>query len=72
MEYLEINKAFVIGEQGLVDQLESSGIKCIGGPQITKINIEPEEYENYELDPEVGAVIVGHDSDIHYRKFSLA
>ncbi len=67
-----MKKVFVLGEQGLCDQLEMEGIQTIGGPEITKLDMEPEEYENYVLDEDVGAVVVGYDQNIHYRKIALA
>ena len=71
-KYPEVKKVFVIGEQGCVDQLTQSGIEWIGGEEDPQIYMTGEEYENYKLDPEVGAVIVGFDRKLNYRKISLA
>ena len=60
--YPDIKKVYVIGERGLMDQLELEGIKCIGGADETEVSMTPEEYENYKLDEEVGAVVVGYIS----------
>lgn len=68
----EIKKVYVVGEQGLVDVLEEQGIKCIGGEAETEISITAQEYEEYKLDEEVGAVVVGYDMNLHYRKISIA
>ncbi|CAI2377378.1 unnamed protein product [Moneuplotes crassus] len=70
-EYPEIKKVFVLGEKGLCDQLEEEGIQTVG-LDITEISIEPEEYENYELDEDIQAVVVGYDQNINYRKLSIA
>jgi 4-nitrophenyl phosphatase len=62
----------VIGEQGLVDQLAEFGIESEGGPMEKNITMTPQEYEEYELDPELKAVICGFDMDVSYRKTSIA
>lgn len=71
-EHPDIKKVYVIGEQGLVDQLQEKGIECVGGPAETEITMTPEEYENYELDEDIGAVVVGYDLNMHYRKTCIA
>ena len=62
----------MVGEQGLVDVLEQEGIKWIGGEKETETSISPQEYEEYKIDEEVGAVVVGYDMNLNYRKISIA
>lgn len=63
LQHPEIKKVYVIGERGLMEQLEAfdngSGefLKTIGGPEETETTMTHTENENYELDPEVGAVV---------------
>lgn len=71
-EYPEIKKVFAIGEQGLVDQLAMCGIQAVGGQESKEIAMTPDEYNSYELDPDVGAVVVGYDADCNYRKIWIA
>lgn len=66
-------KAYVVGEEGLVEELDLAGIRCVGGPEHRGERVDwlaPEP--RVELDPEVGAVVVGIDRYINYFKLQYA
>ena len=65
-------KAYVIGHQGLCDELELIGISCIGGPNDNDKKPEFNQGKSMEHDPEVGAVVVGFDANINYYKIQYA
>ncbi|EFJ52521.1 hypothetical protein VOLCADRAFT_72753 [Volvox carteri f. nagariensis] len=66
-------KAYVVGEQGLVDELSKAGITCVGGPEHAGKEIDWSNPEPHmEVDPEVGAVVVGLDRYINYYKLQYA
>ncbi|KAJ2944394.1 hypothetical protein O0L34_g18404 [Tuta absoluta] len=64
-------KVYLIGSNGIADELKAVGITSLGlGPDNVK-----EDFKNLqptELDPEVGAVIVGFDQHVSYPKFMKA
>jgi 4-nitrophenyl phosphatase len=63
--------AYVVGEAGITRELDALGISWIGGPD-HKENMTVQELEHIELDPRIGAVIVGLDTNINYRKIAYA
>ncbi|GLC59733.1 hypothetical protein PLESTB_001527700 [Pleodorina starrii] len=66
-------KAYVVGEQGLVDELTAAGIACVGGPEHAGKEVDWSNPEPHmEVDPEVGAVVVGLDRNINYFKLQYA
>uniref|UniRef100_A0A914VFB8 Phosphoglycolate phosphatase n=1 Tax=Plectus sambesii TaxID=2011161 RepID=A0A914VFB8_9BILA len=66
-------KVYVIGYQGLKDELGLSGFQYIGdGPDHFENYSETEFLYDVPLDPEVGAVIVGYDSHFNYVKLMKA
>jgi len=71
-EHPDIKKVYFIGEQGIIDAFSSFGIEAVGGPNEKEITMTSTEYEHYELDPEIGAVVVGYDTDVSYRKVCIA
>ncbi|XP_072947362.1 glycerol-3-phosphate phosphatase [Epargyreus clarus] len=64
-------KVYLIGSNGIGDELKAVGIRHIGiGPD----NVKP-DFKNMkpsDLDPEVGAVVVGYDEHVSYPKFMKA
>jgi 4-nitrophenyl phosphatase len=69
-------KVFVMGEGGIEAELESCGVKYIGGSDPTlRRAMQPEDYTNIAngnmLDPDVGLVLCGLDHEINYLKLSL-
>ncbi|KAG1674279.1 hypothetical protein FOA52_013468 [Chlamydomonas sp. UWO 241] len=65
-------KVYVIGEEGILQELDLKGIKHLGGPtDATKtVKLAPGEFQDH--DSEVGAVIIGFDRYINYYKIQYA
>jgi len=65
-------KVYVIGMQGILDELELHNIPYIGGPTDAdkKVSFPPDSAMEYDRD--VGAVVVGYDADINYYKIQYA
>lgn len=72
--YLKVNdfprekKVYVIGEEGILEELEQAGFTALGGPADGKKNIELKSDCLFEHDKNVGAVIVGLDQYINFYK----
>ena len=68
---------FVLGETGIESELDTEGIRHIGGtdPALHR-NMEAEDFDSIAtgaaLDPSVGVVLCGLDFHINYLKLSLA
>ena len=60
--------AYVIGEQGIYDELEAVGIKCHGMEDNTQTDIACLK----DMDPNIGTVVVGLDKNVNYVKLSRA
>ena len=59
--------------KSLRTQLESVGIEVIGAEEtLIKEDMNPEEYEAFEVDPDVGAVICGIDMSFTMAKLQIA
>jgi len=65
-------KVYVIGEEGIQQELDLKGIQHIGGPSDgdKKVRLGPGEF--MEHDKDVGAVVVGFDRNINYYKIQYA
>ena len=61
-------KVYVIGEDGILKELELAGFQYLGGPEDggKKIELKPGFY--MEHDKDVGAVVVGFDRYVNYYK----
>ncbi len=71
----EVRKAFVIGSQGLVDELALVGIASVGGADpayATKVFTSEADFFAAQADPDVGAVVCGWDLSFNYAKLCLA
>lgn len=65
-------KAYVIGSEGILKELETEGIKHSGiGPDIMDGD-EVELVKNFKPDPEIGAVVVGFDKYFSFPKLVKA
>ncbi|KAH8380519.1 hypothetical protein KR009_011173, partial [Drosophila setifemur] len=66
-------KAYVIGGQGIVDELKLVGIESLplDPPTLTKLS-RSKPGEEIILDPHVGAVVVGMDKDFNANKLAKA
>jgi phosphoglycolate phosphatase len=65
-------KVYVIGEVGIGDELDLIGVPHIGGPSHADMAPDMGPGGRLEVDPEVGAVIVGFDRTINYYKIQYA
>ncbi|KAF9348771.1 hypothetical protein BGX34_002249 [Mortierella sp. NVP85] len=65
-------KVFVIGESGIVDELNDVGIQCKGHSEDNDAIMGHADFETIEDDPSIGAVVCGFDININYRKLAKA
>ncbi|XP_043690285.1 phosphoglycolate phosphatase 2-like [Telopea speciosissima] len=61
-------KVYVIGEEGLLEELELAGFTALGGPEDGNKRVVLESNFLFEHDKSVGAVVVGLDHYINYYK----
>jgi 4-nitrophenyl phosphatase/phosphoglycolate phosphatase len=65
-------KAFVIGAAGIEEELALAGIPFVSGSQFNGMTIQFGPGVKLEHDRDIGAVIVGVDTDINYYKIQYA
>ncbi|KAK9832335.1 hypothetical protein WJX74_006874 [Apatococcus lobatus] len=65
-------KVYVIGDVGILEELDLKGYQYIGGPADNDKKIELSPGYALEHDHDVQAVIVGHDRNINYYKIQYA
>ncbi|KAM5588957.1 phosphoglycolate phosphatase 2 [Rosa sericea] len=61
-------KVYVIGEQGILEELQLAGFTALGGPEDGKKTVQLKSNCLFEHDKSVGAVVVGLDQYINYYK----
>ncbi|KAI9006238.1 HAD-like domain-containing protein [Phycomyces nitens] len=61
-------KVYIIGMAGIQHELEAMDIRCCGGEADNGVF----ENEIVQNDPEVGAVVVGLDTQVNYKKYNKA
>ncbi|KAK6932884.1 hypothetical protein RJ641_002508 [Dillenia turbinata] len=61
-------KVYVIGEEGILDEMQLAGFTALGGPEDGKKHVELKSNNLFEHDKSVGAVVVGLDQYINYYK----
>ncbi|KAK8629887.1 hypothetical protein V6N13_078706 [Hibiscus sabdariffa] len=72
--YLKVNqfppqkKVYVIGGEGIVQELQLAGFTALGGPEDVEKRAQWKSNCLFEHDKDVGAVVVGLDPDINYYK----
>ncbi|XP_065853585.1 phosphoglycolate phosphatase 2-like isoform X2 [Euphorbia lathyris] len=72
--YLKVNdfptekKVYVIGGEGILEELDLAGYTGLGGPEDGKKHVELKSDSLFEHDKSVGAVVVGLDRYINYYK----
>ncbi|KAL1559974.1 Phosphoglycolate phosphatase 2 [Salvia divinorum] len=72
--YLKVNKfpkekkVYVIGEEGILEELELAGFTPLGGPEDGKKTANMKRNSFFEHDKNVGAVVVGLDQYINFYK----
>lgn len=75
MKHPEISKVRIVGSEALKEELESIGLKTTGCQDLEEFKdttITIDTFNNYKLDEDVGAVLVGLDQDYTYTKLCLA
>jgi 4-nitrophenyl phosphatase/phosphoglycolate phosphatase len=65
-------KVYVVGEVGVCDELQMAGIEYIGGPTHNDEKVDLSLNEGMQIDPLVGAVVAGLDTQINYHKIQYA
>ncbi|KAL5497862.1 hypothetical protein ACEPAH_2793 [Sanghuangporus vaninii] len=65
-------KVFVIGMEGLEEELREEGISFVGGTTPEDNTLAPFNPTSYTPDPSIGAVVCGLDTAINYTKLSKA
>ncbi|GFR41253.1 hypothetical protein Agub_g1928 [Astrephomene gubernaculifera] len=65
-------KVYVVGEAGILEELQLKGIHHLGGPADADKRVTLRSGEFMEHDAEVGAVVVGFDRHINYYKIQYA
>ncbi|XP_039141593.1 LOW QUALITY PROTEIN: phosphoglycolate phosphatase 2-like [Dioscorea cayenensis subsp. rotundata] len=65
-------KVYVIGEEGIVEEMELAGFTCLGGPEDRDKSVQLKSNSMVEHDKSVGAVVVGLDLHVNYYKFHYA
>lgn len=67
-KFPEEKKVYVIGEEGILEELELAGFTGLGGPEDGKKTVQLKPNSLFEHDKSVGAVVVGLDQYINYYK----
>ncbi|KAG2442871.1 hypothetical protein HXX76_002950 [Chlamydomonas incerta] len=65
-------KVYVIGETGILEELDLKGIRHVGGPADADKKVTLKSGEFMEHDHDVGAVVVGFDRYVNYYKIQYA
>lgn len=65
-------KVYVIGMAGLEEELREEGIAHLGGSDLADCTLAPFSLSDFTLDPDVGAVVCGLDTQVTYTKYSKA
>jgi phosphoglycolate/pyridoxal phosphate phosphatase family enzyme len=65
-------KVYVIGQEGICEELAMAGIPFLGGPADVGKTVPATPQHDFEYDHDVGAVVVGFDFGINYYKIQYA
>lgn len=65
-------KVYIIGEVGIPEELDLLGIPYLGGPDDNGKQPDMGPGGTLEIDPDVGAVVVGFDRNVNYYKIQYA
>ncbi|RAL41936.1 hypothetical protein DM860_009118 [Cuscuta australis] len=68
IDFPKDKKVYVIGEEGILKELELAGFQYLGGPGDSEKKIELRPGYMMEHDENVGAVVVGFDRHFNYYK----
>ncbi|KAL0340831.1 UNVERIFIED_CONTAM: Phosphoglycolate phosphatase 1A, chloroplastic [Sesamum radiatum] len=72
IDFPKDKKVYVVGEEGILKELELAGIQYLGGPEDGEKKIELKPGFMMEHDENVGAVVVGFDRYFNYYKIQYA
>ncbi|KAL3323665.1 hypothetical protein AABB24_038029 [Solanum stoloniferum] len=72
IDFPKDKKVYVVGEDGILKELELAGIQYLGGPEDGDKKIELKPGYMMEQDKDVGAVVVGFDRYFNYHKIQYA
>ncbi|CAA3021075.1 phosphoglycolate phosphatase 1B, chloroplastic-like [Olea europaea subsp. europaea] len=72
IDFPKDKKVYVVGEDGILKELELAGIQYLGGPVYGEKKIELKPGYMMEHDENVGAVVVGFDQYFNYYKVQYA
>lgn len=65
-------KAYVVGQSGIADELAEAGIPYRGVEEHAYFPSATADVSKFEVDPEIGAIVVGLDTKITYSKVAFA
>ena len=68
-----VTKAFVIGSEGLIEELQGAGIECVTATnENTSGAMDPASFSALELDASIGTVVCGWTPNFDYRQLCYA
>lgn len=65
-------KAYVVGQKGIAEELTEAGIAWRGVEEHAYFPSATNDPSQFEVDPEIGAIVVGLDTKITYTKVAFA
>jgi len=65
-------KAYVVGQKGIAEELAEAGIPWRGVEEHAYFPSAMSDVSHFEVDPEIGAIVVGLDTKITYTKVAFA
>ncbi|KAJ8551661.1 hypothetical protein K7X08_021676 [Anisodus acutangulus] len=72
IDFPKDKKVYVVGEEGILKELDLAGIQHLGGPEDGDKKIELKPGYMMEQDKNVGAVVLGFDRYFNYHKIQYA
>jgi len=73
LHFPQHEKVYVVGQNGIMEELVAEGIQCFTdeAEEMTR-PVEPSELAHIQRDDTVGAVVIGFDIQVNYRKLARA
>lgn len=72
LKFPKDRKVYVFGSRGVTDELDEVGLKWVGSNLDAENITDVSEMSNVDLEEGVGAVLVGFDLDMNYKKLGKA
>lgn len=69
--YPYMNKVFAIGQDGLFKELKDVGLKVIEGKEFNHNIVKWDFLNEYTMDEDIGAVVMGFDPEFNYLKLAI-